>query len=180
MTMLRACLVLILLLSCTGCDRLYALLHKPGGEERANLGAFEYNSFNPKVERLQQILRAFGYTSGIPDGKFGVSTREAVARFQKDEGLEITRFVDKATWGRMDEWMESGFFKAMALYGKAVQTALRKAGFFSGKADGRIGPRTREAVKAFQSSQGLAADGNIGLKTLRALRPYGAGSPRPL
>ncbi len=161
-----------MLLSCTGCDRIYALLHKAGGEERAILGAFEYNVYNPNVERLQKILRAFGYTTGNPDGKFGVSTREAVARFQKDEGLEVTRFVDKSTWASMEEYLGSDLFKGVELNGKAVQLALRKAGVFSGKADGRLGPRTREAIQAFQSARGLAADGRIGLRTLKALMKY--------
>ena len=50
-----------------------------------------------------------------------------------------------------------------------VQSALTARGFVPGKIDGRVGPKTTEAVKAFQRSRGLVADGVLGPKTLAAL-----------
>ncbi|MBF0386971.1 MAG: peptidoglycan-binding protein [Candidatus Omnitrophica bacterium] len=169
-------LLIVLLLPAAGCDRLYALLHKPGGEERQILGAFEFNEYNAKVEEVQKILKSFGYSIGRPDGKFGASTREAVARFQADEGLKVTRFVDKDTWAGMQAVLQSPLFKKGELDGRAVQKALVKAGFGVGKIDGQLGRRTREALKGFQASQGLAADGQIGLKTIKALLKYTASA----
>ena len=84
-----------------GCDRIYGLLHKPGGEERAILGGVQFNEYNPRVEQVQKYLRILGYHVGRPDGKFGAGTRDAVAKFQADEAIEVTRFVDKATWARI-------------------------------------------------------------------------------
>ena len=40
-----------------------------------------------------------------------------------------------------------------------VQTALSEAGYNPGPADGLIGPRTREAISAYQKANGLTADG---------------------
>ncbi|MEI6438025.1 MAG: peptidoglycan-binding protein [Candidatus Omnitrophota bacterium] len=165
-------LLFVLLLPATGCDRIYAVLHKPGGEERAILGAFEFNVFNARVEEVQKILKGFGYNIGHPDGKFGASTREAVARFQADEGLKVTRFVDKATWAAMQGYLTSPLFKKGVLSGHAVQKALSKAGFGVGKIDGQLGRNSRQAIKAFQASQGLDADGQIGLRTIKALLKY--------
>ncbi|MBF0595712.1 MAG: peptidoglycan-binding protein [Candidatus Omnitrophica bacterium] len=165
-------IVLVLILPATGCDRIYAVLHKPGGEERQILGAFEFNEYNAKVEEVQKILKSFGYNIGHPDGKFGASTREAVAKFQEDEGLKVTRFVDKETWAGMQAVIQSPLFKKGVLDGRAVQKALLKAGFGSGKIDGQLGARSREAIKGFQSSEGLEADGQIGLDTIRALLKY--------
>ncbi len=52
---------------------------------------------------------------------------------------------------------------------KQIQQALKNAGFYSGKVDGDIGPRTKKAIEAFQSANGLKADGKVGAKTWRAL-----------
>lgn len=49
---------------------------------------------------------------------------------------------------------------------KGFQFFLIGLGLYKGKADGEIGPMTKEAVKAFQKANGLLADGIIGAKTL--------------
>lgn len=53
-----------------------------------------------------------------------------------------------------------------------VQAALKAAGFYNGKVDGKIGAGTRAAVIQFQRSQGLNADGVIGPKTWDVLKTY--------
>ena len=50
-----------------------------------------------------------------------------------------------------------------------LQRALARLGFSSGKADRVYGPATTSAVKRFQQSVGLTADGILGPATLRAL-----------
>jgi peptidoglycan hydrolase-like protein with peptidoglycan-binding domain len=42
-----------------------------------------------------------------------------------------------------------------------AQRLLSGMGLFAGMADGKAGPRTREAIKAFQLSVGIAADGEL-------------------
>ena len=42
----------------------------------------------------------------------------------------------------------------------ALQTALNQRGFDSGTPDGQVGPATRQALRAFQRSVGLPADGH--------------------
>ncbi len=160
---------MILAFSAGGCDRIYGLLHKPGGEEREVLGAFVFNEYNPKVEELQKLLKTFGYPLGRPDGKFGPSTRDMVEKFQKDEGLEATRFVDKATWAQIRLYADTFITPKGTINGKVLQTALKKSGHLTGKADGIIGPKTLIALKSFQAQKGLTADGNIGLKTMKEL-----------
>lgn len=53
---------------------------------------------------------------------------------------------------------------------KAIQTALKNLGLYSGDIDGVIGPKTKEAIVAFQSQSGLEADGKVGPKTWAALK----------
>jgi len=170
----------LILVCCCSCDRIYGFLHKPGGEERAVLGSVVFNEYNPKVEELQKYLKLFGYALSRADGKFGASTREMVAKFQEDENLPVTRFVDKATWGRIQEYVQSPLVHKQEINVKALQSALKKAGFFFGKADGRMGPQTREAVKAFQKAHDLHADSLIGLKTIKALLPYALPPQKPV
>lgn len=52
---------------------------------------------------------------------------------------------------------------------KQIQTKLRDWGYYSGSIDGIYGSGTYEAVKKFQSSNGLNADGVAGAQTLSAL-----------
>ena len=53
-----------------------------------------------------------------------------------------------------------------------VQLALRNAGFYDGTIDDKPGPQTRQAIKAFQHSEGLRDDGVVGQQTWDKLRKY--------
>jgi len=50
-----------------------------------------------------------------------------------------------------------------------VQTALSFLGHDPGEVDGLDGPKTREALRAFQEAAGIAADGLIGPNSRKAL-----------
>ena len=51
-----------------------------------------------------------------------------------------------------------------------VQKALIKAGFDPGPADGRVGKKTKKAIKAFQKKNSLTPDGVVGEKTWTLLK----------
>ncbi|MCB9800018.1 MAG: peptidoglycan-binding protein [Candidatus Omnitrophica bacterium] len=53
-----------------------------------------------------------------------------------------------------------------------IQQALKNAGYYRGKLDGKIGPETRSSVKAFQKDNGLEADGVVGRQTWNKLKVY--------
>jgi peptidoglycan hydrolase-like protein with peptidoglycan-binding domain len=55
---------------------------------------------------------------------------------------------------------------------KKVQKALKAAGVYSGRVDGRIGPGTKAAIIEFQKGHGLKADGVLGAKTWEELKTY--------
>jgi len=61
-----------------------------------------------------------------------------------------------------------------------LQKTLRLAGYDPGPLDGAPGPRTEEALLAFQEAHGLAPDGEMGPKTRRALTPYRVRELAPL
>lgn len=50
-----------------------------------------------------------------------------------------------------------------------VQEALKQRGFDPGPVDGRFGDGTENAVRQFQTSKGLMADGIVGQQTWAAL-----------
>ena len=52
---------------------------------------------------------------------------------------------------------------------KTVQTKLKRWGYYTGAVDGIYGPKTKKAVRYFQSKNGLAVDGIVGPKTAAAL-----------
>jgi hypothetical protein len=52
---------------------------------------------------------------------------------------------------------------------REAQIALRDAGFYPGRIDGVMGPRTRAALREFQASQGLPQTGRLDTTTQREL-----------
>lgn len=59
-----------------------------------------------------------------------------------------------------------------------LQKALKSAGFDPGIIDGVAGPKTRKAIRDFQSSKGLDVDGIAGPKTIAALKGAKNTSPK--
>lgn len=57
-----------------------------------------------------------------------------------------------------------------------IQQALKGAGYYTGEVDGKIGPGTRESIKAFQRDNGLDADGVVGRRTWTKLKAYLGGA----
>ncbi|MBL4873128.1 MAG: lytic murein transglycosylase [Rhodobacteraceae bacterium] len=70
----------------------------------------------------------------------------------------------KANWPRSDPPMTRA-------NQREIQTLLQKRGFNVGPIDGMIGPKTVEAIQAFQVSEGLLADGYATRNLLNRLRP---------
>lgn len=52
---------------------------------------------------------------------------------------------------------------------KKIQQKLKNWGYYTGEVDGVYGSKTQEAVKYFQSKNGLTADGIAGAQTLQAM-----------
>lgn len=53
-----------------------------------------------------------------------------------------------------------------------VQQALKNAGYYTGNIDGKFGPKTKAAIKEFQSNMGLKVDGVAGRNTKEKLLKY--------
>jgi len=161
---------LLLAISLAGCDFIYSLLQKKGAEEKELVGELVPSIPNSSVEETQKLLKLFGYTPGKIDGKMGPHTRQMLGKFQEDHGLEVTHFIDNATWARLNMFSDSQLVVNGEVNIVVVQTALKQAGFDPGKIDGKYGPKTQKKIRAFQKARRLKADGRIGFQTLSQLQ----------
>jgi murein L,D-transpeptidase YcbB/YkuD len=64
----------------------------------------------------------------------------------------------------------SSIIRVQGVTVKAVQKALKDAGYDPGPVDGRAGKKTKSAIKDFQRRNNLKADGIVGEKTWSLLR----------
>lgn len=55
---------------------------------------------------------------------------------------------------------------------KTVQTALKKAGYYQGRIDGKIGKQSKAAINNFQKDHALTVDGIVGGNTWSELKTY--------
>jgi peptidoglycan hydrolase-like protein with peptidoglycan-binding domain len=55
----------------------------------------------PSAIQIQKALKNAGYYTGSIDGKIGTKTREAIKKFQKDNGLKVDGKVGKMTWAQL-------------------------------------------------------------------------------
>jgi len=84
--------------------------------------------------------------------------------------LEKTQYVTLTPDSQKIEYKETEAPQEIPI--KQVQLALKKAGFYKGDIDGKQGPKTKEAIRAFQKARGLKVDGVVGKTTWQVLNKY--------
>ena len=141
------------------------------------------------------LVAAIGMVSGCAGGR----TRQDMARLQSQVGLLEERVgqlerggmgsSSMASPGEMAAWSGTavsgtGAAKSPSTGSKAsspvsgkpstreIQQALKNSGFYQGALDGKMGPKTHNAVKEFQRVHGLNDDGVVGKQTWAKLRSY--------
>ena len=89
---------------------------------------------------------------------------------RKDKEIKrLTGESEKATYVTLNVSKDDA---APSMTEVSIQTALKKAGFYDGLIDGKIGAETKKAIKVFQRSNGLKPDGVIGSRTWAVLSKY--------
>ena len=143
-------------------------------------------SSGKKVKQLQQRLIELGWLDGTADGEYGGATEAAVKAFQKKMGLWSDGIAGPDTQAKLYSSSASKSSSPVASIGetleegmngdavRALQKKLKSLGYYTGTVDGDYGSGTVEAVKAFQSANGLTVDGKAGTKTLNAI--YGSSA----
>lgn len=128
--------------------------------------SYKQGDTDNNVVALQYLLRQQGYTNLVADGTFGTETQAKVKNFQNKNGIEEEGVVGQETWEALIVKVSQGNNGDAV---KAVQFLLAKKYGYSLEVDGIFGPLTVEAVKSFQSKQGLTADGIVGPLTWQKL-----------
>ena len=132
---------------------------------------------------LQKRLKQLGYFEGNCSAEFGDLTRDAVARFRQDNGLEPGDSADAATWAALysRSAIASGATEVMRVgdYGDrvlAVQKRLNALGFFDHEMTGAFGFTTETAVRLFQMASDLEPTGELDPQTRSRLMSDSAAS----
>lgn len=122
------------------------------------------------VTLLQFILREKGFDLE-PDGIFGTKTEQAVKSFQKRNGLTEDGIVGKNTWRTLLYLPPRPTLRRgdVGSYVEYLQRKLESYLLPVGGIDGIFGAKTEDAVKRFQTDNGLTADGIVGANTWAAL-----------
>ena len=133
----------------------------------------ERGSEGPDVKDLQEALIELDFKPGEPDGIFGVYTESAARAFQTWAQVDVDGIVGPITWEKLDladksdPTLSKGSTRVAV---RGLQRMLRTRGYNVGEIDGRFGPKTDAAVRAYQSDHGLDVDGIVGPKTWDKLR----------
>ena len=128
-----------------------------------------------KTAALQIGLRAKGLYGGAIDGVSGPQTRGAVLQLQRRSGIRATGKVGHLTrceLGRLGKPLLGQRALSRGRVGwdvSVLEFRLRRFGLAAGKVDGRFDAATARALRRYQRSRGLTADGIAGARTFRAL-----------
>ena len=161
-----------------------SVLQKPKNQKNISQG-----SRGAEVWAIQRRLQARGFGPGAIDSIFGARTTKAVRAFQKFAGLTVTGTVDETTWislakpsfssrkpmqrAKLPTSKQSQEVKLEKILAKGhrgskvktLQISLRTMGFNPGPIDGIFGIKTTRALKEFQKSKGIKANGIFNQKT---------------
>lgn len=113
------------------------------------------------VKRLQERL------SIEADGVFGSATEKAVRDFQKSAGLAVDGIAGPDTFTALG--LNELVLLRVGTRGDTVRKLQEALGI---DADGKFGPATEKAVKAFQMANGLDVDGLAGPETLAKIDAF--------
>jgi cysteinyl-tRNA synthetase, unknown class len=119
------------------------------------MATYEKGDSDEEVARFQKLI-------GVKaDGEFGSATVAAVKAWQKARGVKADGMVGP------DMLLELGLTELVLLEnGDEGELVKRVQGAVGVEADGEYGDDTEEAVRAYQKSNGLKADGVAGRRTL--------------
>ena len=132
------------------------------------------------VKDLQTKLKKLGFYNASIDGDYGDTTVAAVKAFQKKYNLTADGVAGSETLKKLDSAYKNADSNASTdddslrkgatgTAVKTLQTNLKKLGFYTAYVDGSFGATTESAVKAFQRTYGLTADGVAGSATLKKI-----------
>ena len=165
--------------------------------EKAVIAFQQRNKYPDTGLQLQTMLQNLGYYTGTITKRYDMATRAAVTAFQKKNGLKADGVAGAETRSLLESGaglpsdatpaptatptpkptkepvyttpkstVKNGSNGADA---RSVQTRLKDLGYYQGKVDGKFGRASVNALKNFQTNNGLKADGVAGKSTYAKL-----------
>lgn len=149
-----------------------AISPRPVGASGQLVQELRYRVNSPQVRELQVRLRLGKYLALYDvDDRFGMLTREAVLKFQRDRGLRATGVVDQRTWdalllrsraptqAELNNTDVGAWFAApeQTGYMMELQHRLGQMGLYQSTVDGKFNVSTRRAIEAWRVRIGLPA-----------------------
>ena len=101
-----------------------------------------------------------------------LGTAQPEVELIKPEQLEPNPPITAETKERKPQEVAAQLAPDATTKNKQIQTALKNAGYDPGTIDGKLGARSKKAIKDFQAANGLKADGKVGAKTWAKLSAY--------
>ena len=151
----------------------------------ASLGLFSGPQTGVLGPLTTAAIAAFQARSGLTaDGKWGPASQAALDKAlakaagkttAKTTSTTATTATATAATSSATAATTTTALPAPAEWVKSLQTKLAKLGYFSGPANGVLGPITTAAIKTFQANSGLKADGLWGPSSQAALDKALAG-----
>lgn len=139
--------------------------------------------------RIQRQLTAIGYDTRGVDGLWGARTRDAIQRWQRDQGQSVTGYVTAAqvqaiarqaggnsgTAGttqpqESDAQVEERLVGLTAAERREVQLRLTLLGYDTRGTDGVFGQNTRTAISRWQGDNAMRATGYLTADQVKVLR----------
>ncbi|MEA5572474.1 N-acetylmuramoyl-L-alanine amidase [Calothrix sp. UHCC 0171] len=116
------------------------------------------------VLRLQRALNRLKITDKdgkilLEDNTIDVQTKQALERFQRIVGVQVTGIIGNTTWEAINQILAKRIIRPNHAGGPVIRYIQYRVGV---EIDGVYGTQTEVAVKNFQRQNGLLADGIIG------------------
>lgn len=140
-------------------------------EVKANM--LSYGDESEVVLEAQKRLKLLGYMTTEPDGKYGNDTIVAVKQFQSRNDQVVDGYLGPSTRAALNSGNAIPNGLSLGDSGDSVlrmQQLLKKLGYLtSSNTTGYFGDVTENAVKLFQRTNNLSADGIVGAQTMTKL-----------
>ena len=124
----------------------------------------ERNYLELRISQLEREVKAKDAQMATLQNE--VNSKEAALKEAEEKAKKWDELV-KAQQGRP----RTGIIRVNQSV-EEIQQLLKKVGFYDGKVDGKLGPKTKEAIVEFQKSNDLKPDGIVGLATWAKLSEY--------
>jgi len=120
------------------------------------------------VMNVQQELRDRGYNVAL-NGQLDTATASAIREYQRGAHLSVTGQASDSLLASLQAAPRGGTSRFSQQQIMNVQSALNDLGYNAGPEDGVPGPRLHEAIRLYQTKQGLDPTGEISTALISSL-----------